>query len=159
MPKNFSNFASRTSAASLSACYLVGYDPNTNSEIKGTLTDVVSAGTGGGGGTAVIDPPPYNAGSGSGNITLDRANGLFQKLSITNDTILLPPSNGSEGKQLRLWVTPVNTNYNLSIDSSVLVPSDSGLTWPKSLTANKLYVILLQHNGTNWMLISLIGGY
>lgn len=109
--------------------------------------------------TLNYDFAPYNNGSVAGTVTLDRNNGIFQKLTVSNDITLNPPTNGNEGKILKLWIICGGVGKNLTMNASILIPSDSALTWPKVLTANKYYVVLLQYNGTNWMLNSIVGGY
>ena len=120
-----------------------------NATFKHTINSVVD----------LADVPPYDVGTTGGSVTLDRANGITQKLTLNGAITLLPPANGSIGKQLRLWIIVDGSARNLTMDAGILLPSDSALTWPKSLTASKLYTVLLQHNGSNWMLISLVGGY
>jgi hypothetical protein len=61
---------------------------------------------------------------------------------------------------LEMWLTPSGSNYTLDFNTgSILLPSDSALSLPKTLTANKLYIVLLKDSGTNWMLSSLVGGF
>lgn len=122
-----------------------------------TIGNLTVGGTISGNGAVSTDNPPYNAGTNSEVVVLDRANGIFQMLSITNNVTLDAPLGGSIGKELRLWLLTNNTN-SLTM-TNISLPSDSGLTWPKTLVSNTLYVILLKHTGTKWMLNSLVGGY
>lgn len=115
------------------------------------------AALGGGGGT--VDPAPYNIGNVVGNVTPNRNNGIFQKMALTSTIELYPPSNGSEGKILKLWLTASGADRSFDLNAGIKIPSDSLITFPKTLTSGKLYIVLLQHNGTNWMLISCVGGY
>ncbi len=108
-----------------------------------------------GGGTVT----PYNAGNITGGVTLDFANGGFQKAALTGAVTLAVPSSGTEGAALRLWLTASGANRDLDLNASIKRPSDSAITFPKTLTNGKLYSVLLQHNGTDWMLVSLVGGY
>lgn len=109
---------------------------------------------------AIWNPAPFDVGTQAGSITLNRANGVIQKMVINNTTTILSPSGGTEGLQLKLWVTPTTNSQSFSVDtSSILIPTDSAISFPKTLTQDKLYIMLFQHNGTNWMLNSLIGGY
>lgn len=101
---------------------------------------------------------PFNAGNISGSTTFNYNSGGFQKATLTGNVTLNPPSNGREGVRLRLWLTPSGTNRELYL-SGIKTPSDSALTFPKTLIGGQLYVMLLQHNGTSWMLLSLVGGY
>lgn len=99
---------------------------------------------------------PYNAGTVNGTVVLDRDNGTVQKIAITGDLFLASPINGFEGALLEIWVTP-NSGYGLTIADTISGPSDVEFSWPRPMTANHLYIVLLQHTGTNWMLRSLVG--
>lgn len=81
--------------------------------------------------------------------------------SITPSTsYTLPlPSNGTYlGEKKEYFIRP-STTVNLNLNASIKIPSDSGLTLPKALTANELYIVVLRWNGSAWMLVSLVGGY
>lgn len=101
----------------------------------------------------------YNAGNITGSKTFNFNDGDLQKASLTGTTEIEAPSNGEEGKELVLWLTPTGANRDLTFDVLVLKPSDSGITFPKTLIQNKLYIIKLIHNGASWMLVSLVGGF
>ena len=102
-------------------------------------------------------PAIYTAPPASGNVVLNVSNGLYQKAAVTGDIDSLTVNGGSINTMFRLWLTPSGADRLLTFDA--IIPSDSGLVLPKVLTADKLYVIQLVHNGTAWMLISLVGGY
>lgn len=112
-----------------------------------------------GGGGDSGDTVPFNAGNITGATTLDWANGEFQKAALTGNVTLNAPSNGAEGSRLELWLTPSGANRTLSLHASILIPSDSGVSFPKTLTNGDLYIVTLRHNGTAWMLVTLVGGY
>ena len=101
---------------------------------------------------------PYNAGNITGTVTLSYSNGKFQKAALTGD-ITLNASNGVEGASLRLWLTASGADRNLSFNTAVKIPSDSGISLPKTLTSGKSYIVLLQNNGSSWWLTSLVGGF
>lgn len=108
---------------------------------------------------AVGGSTPYAAGNVTGATTLDVANGKFQVATVTGNLTLNPPANGVEGSRLELWLTPSGANRNLSLHASILIPSDSAVSFPKTLTNGDLYIVTLRHNGTAWMLVTLVGGY
>jgi hypothetical protein len=95
----------------------------------------------------------------AGNVTINFASGIFQQLVITNTTTLLVPTNGTTGSRLELWITANGADRSLTVTNAVKIPSDSALTWPKTLTSNLTYIVLLRCSGTNWWLTSLVGGY
>ena len=102
----------------------------------------------------------YSAGSNiSDDINLNHSNGAKQKATINGASVVRPPSNGTEGSEVTLWIIPTGGNQEISFDGSILIPSDSLITLPKILTQDKLYIIKLIYNGTAWMLISLVGGF
>lgn len=101
----------------------------------------------------------YNAGNVTGATTFDLDNGRTQKASMTGAVTIAVPSNGTEGRELILWLTPSGANRDLDFNGSILIPTDSGITLPKTLTQDKLYIVKLVRNATAWMLVSLVGGY
>ena len=103
--------------------------------------------------------PPFAGGAVSGVITPSRNNGEFQQFSFIGATTLNPPTHGYIGSKLLFWVTPTGTNQTFVLGSGILIPTDSTFSGTKTLTANKTYIIQLQHNGAAWMLTSLVGGY
>lgn len=109
--------------------------------------------------TYVPDQPPYNIGNVSSTFTPNMAKGRYQKATLTGDGSVGLPTNGAEGSMLRLWVTASGADRALDFSVSIKIPTDSGIVLPKTLTQNKLYVILLQRNATSWMLVSLVGGF
>jgi hypothetical protein len=152
MSKNFSSFTTVTSPPS--STYLVGYNPSTVIETKQTISDVFNN-------VSITGyNSPYNAGSVAGAFTLNRSNGSFQTLTATATLSANPPTNGFTGSTLRFWLTNGSggdTTFHMA--SSILIPTDSGFTWPKTITSGKLYNVALQYNGSAWMLNSLVGGY
>ena len=104
------------------------------------------------------EPAPYAAGNITGATTFDRANGKLQKAALTGNVTLNAPSNGAEGKTLKLWLTASGADRTLNLDAAIHIPSDSALSMPKTLTSGKRYVVLLDYDGTAWSLLSLVGG-
>jgi hypothetical protein len=85
--------------------------------------------------------------------------GDFRKVALTGNIELDPPTNPTEGMRLELWITVDGTNRTLTIDSAILIPTDSGFTSPKTLTASKTYIVMLRYLGSAWGLVSVVGGY
>jgi hypothetical protein len=110
-------------------------------------------------GRAALDQAlPYSITSFNG--ATDLANGTFQKGTVSAATTLGVPTNGTEGARLELWLTCDGTNRALSKHANILLPSDSAISFPKTLTANKRYILLLKCvDASNWMLVSFVGGY
>ena len=104
--------------------------------------------------------PAHDIGSLSGSFTPDLNNGFFQKVQITGDSTIGVPTNGTEGAKLELWITPSSAaDRTVSLNAAIKIPSDSGITFPKTLTKDKTYIVLLKYNGTAWFLVSFVGGY
>ena len=103
---------------------------------------------------------PYNIGNLSGSSSLNYSNGAFQYAQLTNNIYINDIASGSFSNKLETWLTPSGSNYTLNLNTgSIIVPSDSALGLPKTLTANKTYIVLFKRNNNNWMLASLVGGY
>jgi hypothetical protein len=110
-----------------------------------------------------ISAAPYNAGNVTGDISLDVDNGIIQKLTLTGATVARefnPPTHGAEGIFLTVRITSATgVSRTLTFDAAIVIPSDSGLTLPKALTAAKTYLAKLYYNGAAWELVTLVGGY
>ena len=112
-----------------------------------------------------IEGAPYTTGltAVTGNISIDSTNGMLQKVTLTGATAartLNAPTNGAAGKRLELWIhSTTGDARSLTFHASILIPGDSLLTLPKNMTQGETYIVLLRHNGTAWMLVSLVGGY
>ena len=114
MPKNFSNFALRSTAASLSAAYLVGYDPNTNTEIRGSLQNILSAG-------GESDSQTLSFNQNTGALSISNGNtvslsalggGGNQTLSFNQNTGALSISNGNTISLSALSATISDSYFN-----------------------------------------------
>jgi len=92
-------------------------------------------------------------------IAPDMTDGDFRKVALTGNIELDPPTNATEGMKLELWVTCDATPRTLTIDASILIPTDSGFTSPKTLDASKTYIVMLRYLGSAWGLVSVVGGY
>ena len=91
---------------------------------------------------------------------LSLTNGTLQSGTIHSNGTLVAPIGGINGSQLEIWMTVSGgSNQTLNFGSGILIPTDSALSLPKTLTLGKLYILKLWFNGTNWMLVSLVGGY
>ena len=109
---------------------------------------------------AAASVAPYDAGNLSGSSSLNYSNGAFQYAQLTNNIYINDIASGSFSNKLETWLTPSGSNYTLNLNTgSIIVPSDSALGLPKTLTANKTYIVLFKRNNNNWMLASLVGGY
>jgi len=99
---------------------------------------------------ALISTPDYNDGS-------------FRKCNLYGDILLYGPSNPVIGSIWTCYLSVDSVNRNLTFPASVLLPSDSGFTNPKVLTAYLTYVIQMRYgvsqSGDKWCLNTVIGGY
>jgi len=89
----------------------------------------------------------------------DCNDGLIRNVALTGDMTISPPTNAVAGMTWEGWVTCDGTARNLSFDAAILIPSDSAFTSPKTLTISKTYIVTMKYNGTNWLLVGIIGGY
>ena len=69
------------------------------------------------------------------------------------------PADPVAGDRAKYYVTASGGDRTLDFATAIKVPSDSALSLPKTMTSGKTYIVLMEHNGTNWMLVSLVGGY
>ena len=69
------------------------------------------------------------------------------------------PATPAAGDKAKYYITLTGSSKTFDRDAAILLPSDSGLTLPKTFTSTKTYIVLFEFNGTSWMLVSLVGGY
>jgi hypothetical protein len=92
-------------------------------------------------------------------ITPNCQDGNYRKITLTGNVVLNSPTNATEGMRWELLITCDGTNRILTMHNDIKIPSESSIAWPKTLTASKKYIVLLRHDGTNWLLASMVGGY
>lgn len=112
----------------------------------------------------LLNVPPYDAGSAiTGDIAVDFNNGDFQKLTLTGATVAREfgiPTNGVDGDNLTLRIkSAAGVERTLTMNAGIIIPSDSGISWPKTLEGGKMYLLRLHNMDTSWCLISFVGGY
>ena len=106
-----------------------------------------------------VDTTPVNIGSISGTSSLNFAVGKYQSAVATGPLVLAPPTNGSHGARLEVWIKDSGTGTTLDFDPAIVRPSDSAASFPKTLTSNLTYIVLLRNSSNVWWLTSLVGGY
>lgn len=101
-------------------------------------------------------------------VTISRANGPFQKITLSGTeaarVITITDTAAAEatiGRRLELWIkATANAGQTLRFAENVtLLPGESAISWPITMSANGTYIALLKHDGTDWMLVSFIGAY
>lgn len=102
---------------------------------------------------------PYAVGNITGAVTLAASNGPLQSASLTGDVTLAVPTGGAVGRKLELWLTASGASRILTLNASIKIQSESAPTLPHTLSSGLMYIVEFKHNGTNWMLYSLRGGY
>jgi hypothetical protein len=78
---------------------------------------------------------------------------------MTGNTTLFAPTNGQDGMKWKARFTADGSNRTLTINSAIIVPSLSQYTGSTVISANKMWIVQLEYNGTAWILETLIGGY
>ncbi len=107
---------------------------------------------------AVHSGPPFATGltAVAGDISVDAANGTFQMVTLTGSTmnrLLNVPVNGTVGMRFELWIHSTTGNARtLNFHASILKPSTGGPSLPVTLVQGATHVVVLRHNGTNWIL-------
>jgi hypothetical protein len=102
---------------------------------------------------------PYNSGNVSGLTAFNYSNGKLQKAALTGAMTIDEPTNPVEGARLELWLTASGANRSLDVDPAIVLPSESAVSFPKTLTSGQTYALMLRYNGSAWWLVSLVGGY
>lgn len=113
----------------------------------------------------VVDGAPYDLGNVTGNIALNFGTSKFQKVTLSGSSLprsITPvPTSGVEGSFLTLRVFSEGVTYSrtLTMDTGIITPSDSAISFPKTLTAGKSYMVKMYYNGSSWELMAFLGGF
>jgi hypothetical protein len=106
----------------------------------------------------------YIAAGAAGSTATWIANGaeLLQEAILVEPTTayeLPDPADGDYiGQRLKYHIVPDGTNVDLTINAAITIPSDSLVSFPKTLTADLVYIVGLEWIGSKWMLTTIVGG-
>lgn len=76
--------------------------------------------------------------------------GLYRKVTMTNDASLSAPSNGADGMVWRGRFTASGANRELTLGANILTPTD--VVFDATIASGSTRVLWLESNGTKWML-------
>jgi hypothetical protein len=79
--------------------------------------------------------------------------------SAGGDVTHVLPATPAIGDRAKYYVLPSGGNRSLDLDPEILRPSDSAVSFPKTLTSGKHYIVLFERGPSAWWLVSLVGGY
>lgn len=68
------------------------------------------------------------------------------------------PATPTSGDRAKYYITP-NGAQTLTLDAAIHVPTDSGITLPKTLTSGKTYIVVFEYVVAQWGLSVVEGGY
>lgn len=94
---------------------------------------------------------------------------LFGVTQIATESVeLLEPTTAYElpnpaagtfrGQRIKYHIQPDGGAIDLTINAAIAIPSDSGITFPKTLADGNTYIVALEWIGSKWMLTTVIGG-
>lgn len=69
-----------------------------------------------------------------------------------------PAAGTFRGQRIKYHIQPDGAAIDLTINASIAIPSDSGITFPKTLADGNTYIVALEWIGSKWMLTTVIGG-
>jgi len=95
----------------------------------------------------------------SATVTPNLNDGLLRTTSLTGNIVLTEPTNPVAGAIWTWYITASDEVRDLSLHENIKIPSDSVFTSPKTLEADKTYILQLRYIGSSWCLTSLVGGY
>ena len=101
---------------------------------------------------------PYNAGNLTGDVTLDLANGALQYGAQTGNISIEVPTGTPVEKVSKIELCLTGNGGTLDFDAAIIIPTDSGVTLPKTLTDTKMYIVQIRYYKAQWNLVTLVGG-
>ena len=69
-----------------------------------------------------------------------------------------PTAGTFRGQRIKYHIQPNGAAIDLTINAAIAIPSDSGITFPKTLADGNTYIVALEWIGSKWMLTTVIGG-
>jgi hypothetical protein len=70
----------------------------------------------------------------------------------------VPSGTPAAGDKAKFYITASGDNRDLTLATGIRVPSDSAITFPKTLTSGQTYIVQLEYLGSFWMLTTVVGG-
>ncbi len=93
------------------------------------------------------------------SLTPNCNDGLYRKVTMTGAATLNAPTNGTDGMKWKARFTASGADRTLTINAAILVPSESTFAGSQVIVSGETWIVQLEHNGTAWMLETLIGGW
>ncbi len=100
--------------------------------------------------------PLFDAGNKTGAASATLADGQLQKGASTGNITAFTITGGANGDHLEFWLKAGGAH---TFTTAYTLPSDSAVTFPKTLTSGKTYVFLFKFIDGAWRVVSLVGGY
>lgn len=89
-------------------------------------------------------------------------NGVYRCI-MTGDMTLNDPSSPQDGDRVVFWLTASGSDRDIDLDSSIIIPTSSALTFPVTITSGKKARLVIEYdstlNGGQWEVISFVNGY
>ena len=96
----------------------------------------------------------------SGTVVLSLAHGPEQYGVATGNIVFGVPSGvPNEASSIKIALLANGTGLTVDFDAAISKPSDSSMTWPRTMTADKTYIIRLDYANGEWCLVSIVGGF
>jgi hypothetical protein len=70
----------------------------------------------------------------------------------------IPSGTPQPGAKAKFYITASGADRDLTLATGIRVPSDSAITFPKTLTSGETYIVQLEYLGSFWMLTTIVGG-
>jgi hypothetical protein len=72
--------------------------------------------------------------------------------------VSVPSGTPTAGDRVKLYITASGADRDLTFAAGIRIPSDSAVTFPKTLTSGETYIVQLEYLGSFWMLTTIVGG-
>ena len=79
-------------------------------------------------------------------------------MTMSGNVTAFAITGGAAGDRLELWLTGHASN-TYTFTTTIAVPSDSLLTFPKNITAAKTWIFVFKYVNGAWRIVSCVGGF
>ena len=93
-----------------------------------------------------------------GVIDAEKAVPITAVTAVEPYEVPVPSGTPAAGDKAKFYVTASGAARDLTLATGIRVPSDSAVTFPKTLTSGETYIVQLEYLGSFWMLTTIVGG-
>ena len=93
-----------------------------------------------------------------GSINASKAASVTPVTAVAAYELPIPSGTPTLGDRAKFYILASGADRDLTLAAGIRIPSDSGISFPKTLASGKTYIVQIEYMGSFWMLTTVIGG-